>query len=243
MPAFFSELVPQPTPTPTRLDLYTPIHKALRAWMFDTVTALGRVDGLDDDVTEQALARVSALLDVCRGHILHEQTHMHPPVREAVRLDALEADTDHEHHAHVMGTLVSMVQAVRTSQGDDRFRTLTRLYRQLALFVAENLTHMHLEETEHNGWLWSRFSDAELGAIHDTLVGSIPPREMADILRWMLPSLSPRERLEMLCDMRGKMPPGAFEGVLQLAQQVLPVHDWAALCRQLDITVCLPEAA
>ena len=32
----------------------------------------------------------------------------------------------------------------------------------LALFIADNFQHMHVEETAHNAVLWARYTDAEL---------------------------------------------------------------------------------
>ena len=47
-----------------------------------------------------------------------------------------------------------------------------RVQRQLALFVAENLHHMQIEETTHNDLLWESYSDAEIQANEQRLVAS-----------------------------------------------------------------------
>ena len=88
---------------------------------------------------------------------------------------------------------------------------------------------------------WARRTDAELEAVHDALVQSIPPQEMAETLRHMLPALSPLERHGMLGAMRSQMPAGAFDGVLQLAHSVLDLHAWADLLRALDLRPSLPH--
>ncbi|MGE8375312.1 MAG: hypothetical protein ACN6N5_08220, partial [Diaphorobacter nitroreducens] len=51
-----------------RMDLYAFIHKALRAYMVDTLVGLGRVDAEDDLELSQAGARVLQLLSFCRAH-------------------------------------------------------------------------------------------------------------------------------------------------------------------------------
>ena len=43
-------------PTPPRMDLYAPIHKALRNFMCDTLCRVGRVDVADADELQQTLA-------------------------------------------------------------------------------------------------------------------------------------------------------------------------------------------
>ena len=77
-------------------------------------------------------------------------------------------------------------------------RAALRLYRHLALFVAENFQHMHIEETVNNAALWACYSDAELLEIHGRLLASMPPQEHLLVARWMVPALSPVERAGML---------------------------------------------
>ena len=63
---------------PDRLDVYTPIHKALRAFMTHTLLRLGSLDAQDDEDLRGALAQLSALLDMMRGHLQHENSFVHP---------------------------------------------------------------------------------------------------------------------------------------------------------------------
>jgi hypothetical protein len=223
-----------------RLDLYAPIHKALRAWMFDTVVAVGRIDGRDEPALRTTLSQVEGLLAICESHIEHEHRHLHVVMERDMPGSAREADLGHQAHDRHMRRLRGMAEQVQSAQTGERFPLLTQLYRELAMFVAENLTHMQWEETVHNEALWARHTDAELDAIHDGLVQTILPQEMAEVLRHMLPALSPLERCGMLADMRNKMPPQAFEGVLQLAHEALGAHCWAALRRDLGLQGELP---
>ena len=225
-----------------RLDLYAGIHKALRAWMFETLLEVGRTDGLDAAALQQALQRVEALLVICESHIHHEQVFLHPLLERARHQASQEADQAHLGHEREIVRLRGLVWQVRQSTAGARFPLLMALYRELSLFVAENLTHMHWEETVHNETLWACFSDEQLMQAHDALVQSIGPQEMADTLRHLLPALSPLERVGLLGDMRAKMPPGAFDGVLALAHETLPAHDRAALLRVLGLQPSLPGA-
>lgn len=228
--------------TAPRLDLYAPIHKALRAWMFDTVVAVGRIDGRDEPALRATLRQVEGLMAICESHIEHEHRHLHAVMERDMPGSARDADLGHQAHDRQMRRLRGMAERVQSAQAGERFPLLTQLYRELAMFVAENLTHMQWEETVHNEALWARHTDAELDAIHDELVQGIPPQEMAEVLRHMLPALSPLERHGMLADMRGKMPPQAFDGVLQLAHEVLGAHCWAELQRALGLQLDLPAA-
>jgi hypothetical protein len=94
---------------------------------------------------------------------------------------------------------------------------------------------MHVEETAHNAVLWARYTDAELLAIHDALVASIPPQEMMTVARWMVPFMNPLERFHLLADIRAKAPKEAFEAILATARAHLAAAEWAKLAHDLKL--------
>jgi hypothetical protein len=96
-----------------------------------------------------------------------------------------------------------------------------RLYFQLALFVAENFEHMHIEEIEHNAVLWSAFSDEELLDIEGCIVASIPPAESTRLMAWMLPNIEHSARVQLLAVAQQFAPRDVFEGLLALARAQL----------------------
>ncbi|HEV8693154.1 MAG TPA: hemerythrin domain-containing protein [Lysobacter sp.] len=166
-----------------RLDLYAGIHKALRALMADTLLAVGRMDSDDAWELAQTSQRVQELLDFCASHLKHENEFVHAAIEaRAPGASALIAHEHAEHEQHV-GRLSSLAAALLRAQGAERASAALALYRQLALFIAENFQHMHIEETAHNAVLWSRYTDAELAGIHNALVASIPPQPPLLFLR------------------------------------------------------------
>ena len=52
-----------------RFDMYSGIHKALRAFMADTLLAVGRMDPTEDAEVTQVEQRVLQLLGLCGGHL------------------------------------------------------------------------------------------------------------------------------------------------------------------------------
>jgi hypothetical protein len=118
-----------------------------------------------------------------------------------------------------------------------------RLYRHLALFVAENFQHMHHEETVHNAALWTHYSDAELMDMHHRLLASIPPQESLVVARWMIPMVDPNERAAIVGDMKAGMPPEAFLGVLDFIRPHLDGTAWARLTTDVGVAPDLGRAA
>ena len=217
-----------------RMDMYAFIHKALRAYMSDTLVGLGRVDTQDDLELAQACARVQQLLEFCRSHLRHENGFVHPAMERHAPGSAAAIAQEHLGHEQAIAMLATATAALLDCPRARRAPVAHALYQQLALFVAHNFEHMHQEETAHNAVLWAHYSDAELATIEGALVASIPPDEMQVVLRWMLPFMAPAERAAMLADMRRQAPAPVFEGVLQIVRPHLSASEWAKLGRALE---------
>lgn len=218
-----------------RVDMYTGIHKALRALMADTLLAVGRMDCTDDLELARTGERVLGLLQFCGTHLEHENAFVHAAIE--ARAPGASAAIAHEHEEHVrhIAQLADVVALLRACEPAARFGVAARLYRELALFIAENFQHMHVEETAHNAVLWARYTDAELVAIHDALVASIPPEEMMVTVRWLVPFMNPQERAGMLANVRTKAPAPAFEAMLDAVRPHLDTQEWTKLARALDL--------
>lgn len=218
-----------------RFDIYSGIHKALRAFMADTLLAVGRMDPMDEQDVSQVENRVLQLLGVCGGHLAHENAFLHPAIEARAAGASDRIAHEHEEHTRAIAQLAELVAQVRGAAPPKRDAAALRLYRGLALFVAENFQHMHVEETAHNAVLWARYTDAELLAIHDALVASIPPDEMMSVARWLVPFMNPMERFQLLADMRAKAPPPAFAAILELARAHLTMPEWTKLAHALQL--------
>jgi hypothetical protein len=218
--------------TTTRLDLYTPIHKALRLFMTDTLQRLGRIDPDDDAELAATAEQVQALLGQCRAHLAHENQFVHTALEARRPGTSARIAAEHDEHLETIAALEAELAALRALPSAPG---ALRLYRQLALFVADNFEHMHHEETQHNAELWALYSDAELLDVHDRLVASIGPAEMAATVRWLLPAMSPAERVAMLEPMQQQLPPEAMRGLLDIARPHLGLQGWDKLARALDI--------
>jgi hypothetical protein len=218
-----------------RFDMYTGIHKALRAFMADTLLAVGRMDPADPQDLADATSRVLQLLGFCAGHVEHENRFVHAAI-EARAPGASDAVAhDHEEHVKHIAMLADLTGRLQGAAEAQRPALALRLYRELALFIADNFQHMHVEETAHNAVLWARYTDAELVAVHDALVASIPPEEMMTVARWLVPFMNPVERMHLMADLRAKAPAEAFEGMLQLVRPHLADRDWGKLQRDLAL--------
>ena len=219
----------------TRENLYAGIHKALRAAMADSLLALGRADPSDPQDVADASARLLALLDLCEAHVAHENTFVHPAIEARMPGVSEAVGQDHVEHLEQIAQLRTAAGRLPLLAPALRAGALHALYLAFSLFVAENLLHMHTEETAHNAALWSAYSDAELRALHDALVASIAPPEMMQVMRWMLPQLNAPERLGLLSGLRAGAPAPVFQAVMDLVQPQLSQRDWGKLAQGLGL--------
>jgi hypothetical protein len=215
-----------------RINMYSGIHKALRAQMGDCLDRLARTDADDAQDLHATLALVRALLDSMQQHLEHERDHVHPAMDARRPGSAQAAEQDHGHHVAAIATLRSWCDAVADSASPV---LLGQLHLQMSVFVGENLVHMNMEETEHNAVLWECYTDEELARIHHGILASIAPGEMQATMHWMLPALNPAERAGMFEGMRATMPAEAFAGMLALTRSLIGAREMGKLEQALGM--------
>ena len=225
----------QAQPAAPRMDMYASIHKALRAFMADTLLGLGRMDVDDDLEFAQTCDRVMQLLDLCRAHLHHENQFVHAAMEARQPGSSQNIAGEHVEHEQAITVLADGVNHLMACSKPALPAATLALYRQLALFVAHNFEHMHEEETAHNAVLWAHYRDEEIVAIESAIHASLEPDEAMLCMRWMLPNLAPAERALVLTDLRAQAPAPVFDAVLALVRPQLSALQWGRLARDLAV--------
>ena len=223
-----------------RYDIYAPIHKALRNFMGDTLAAVGRLDVEDDTEVAETLDQVRGLLATLRMHLDAENRFVHLAMHDRDPGSADKTAVDHEGHEHAIERLESLAGEAQFRAGGLRGMAVAALYRELAVFVAENLEHMNYEETKNNEALWRTHSDEELRGIERAIVADLTPEKKMTVFRWMIPALPPAGRADLLAKLRQSAPAPVIDAVLQIAKRNLSDRDWAKLSGALGF---MPKAA
>lgn len=218
-----------------RYDIYQPIHKGLRDFMGDTLSRLGRIDVADTEDLAAVLSQVEALLDFCAKHVRHENEFIHAAIRARQPSAASRTTEDHAEHLQSIDALHRETRALYAAGHAQRHLLALRLYRHLALFVAENLQHMHIEETANNAALWAHYTDEELTALHDRLLATVSPADKMQVMRWMVPALTPQQRAAVLGSLQAEAPADVLDAVVSAVRPHLTLHDWVKLARDLGL--------
>jgi hypothetical protein len=210
-----------------RIDFYTPIHKAYRAFMSDTLARVGRLDVDDPAELGATLGQVEALLSSLHHHARHEDAYFHPLLAGDGQAPASVAE--HARQAQEIARLQALAADVRRAPAAGREAAAGELHRRLGAFVAANLEHMLDEETVNNAALWARYTDAQLIAVHDALIASIEPPVFMEIMGWMLPALNPRELAQVMLGTRAGAPAPVFDALMAIARTALAPGRYAKL--------------
>lgn len=215
-----------------RLDLYRFPHRGLRAAMAEALLEVGTASATPESL--DAIAdTIESLVFLCKKHLEHENKFIHPAMEQRTPGSARNTADDHVGHERAIERLCIMVAELRSRPAPTEARQLLdQLYRTLALFVADNLEHMDLEERHNMRVLWAAYTDAELQQLEHELVASIAPDAMLAFMRWMLPAVSPEERCEFLQQMSLGAPPHIVRAVIDVAAPHLPAGETEALIQR-----------
>nr|WP_214699297.1 ester cyclase [Variovorax paradoxus] len=224
-----------------RFDIYAQVHKGLRACMAATLVEVGRMDCGDDQAVKWVLDRLDQLLDWCVGHLQKENQFVHPAIEARDPAASLRMAGEHAHHDASIAQLRDDADRLSRAGGAARESAATRLYRQLAVFVADNLAHMDTEESVNNAILWAGYTDAELAELHAAIVAATSPSQLAVDVRWITPHLSPSELAALMRGLQASMPPEVFAGVAGMVGPHLPPQGRRWLAFELGLPALAPH--
>ena len=216
-----------------RHNIYRAIHKALRAFMADTLLKLGRMDADDDGERAEALAQLRGLLAMCAGHLHHEDEFVHAALEQARAGSSAATAGDHRHHERSLAALEREIVRFEAAPAGGRAEHAQGLYLEVSRFVAENFTHMIVEEVDNHAELVAAYNEGDVRALEARLVAALPQEMKLTAMRWMIPHLNAAERAAMLGGMKRHAPREVFEGVLALARSSLSQRDFYKLERAL----------
>jgi hypothetical protein len=221
-------------PDETRYNFYRNIHKALRLGHCRMLPALGALDYQDRARTEAVMVELRSLMAVGRGHLEGENREIHAALEARTAGASSHAADDHADHESSFAEIEQMIAAIEQVPPAEREVLGRRLYRRYALFVAHDLEHMDIEETELLMALHRAFTDVELLAIEGRIVSAVPPQKMAAVMKLMVPALNHGERVDLLAKLQKVMPETAFNGVLANAiRPALEQSDYSAVVGEL----------
>lgn len=167
-------------------DLFTNVHKGIRAALFETCIALGKAP--DGTASAALRAQVHDVLHFIRHHGENEDVLLLPML--GTTAPALQARM-REAHAEIE-TVISALER-RVDQDSAQV-----LYHHTCELAARYLDHMREEELELEPQIRAALSVEQVQEIGRGSVARTPPRDARIMLAWMLPAMQPAEASNLL---------------------------------------------
>ncbi len=224
----------RPAAVPT-VDLYKDIHKGIRAELFGATLEAGSLDPSDRGDRLHVAGRIDRLVHLLHSHAEHEDTSVQPAIELHVPGVAERIVADHELLDARIGDIHDLSVVVADTCGPSARTAAHELYLELASFTSAYLGHIDLEERVVMPALAAALGPVAVLGIHQAIIGSIPPAEMAESLALMIPAMNVDDRTELLGGMRAEAPAEVFAGVWGLVGSVLGPSDVAALAARLGV--------
>ncbi len=218
------------------VDLYKDIHKGIRSELFAITTGAANIDPaarLDRISIADHVASVSGVL---ASHAHHEDAVIDPVLAEHHPDLAERVNADHEVLETRFDELVDLSRSAVDAVTPDQRRLVHLLHLELSAFTSAYLAHQYLEERVVMPAIERSIGPAAVVELHEAIVSSIPPEEMARSLAFMLPAMNVDDRVEMLLGIQASAPAPAFASVVDLARSVLHEADMASLSSRMVLS-------
>jgi hemerythrin-like domain-containing protein len=214
----------------TKIDLFTAIHKAIRALLYETGKQLQTANLADAEEMHRTLNWLEQTIDMLEEHGKHEDELIFPPIENAVPGSTEEAESQHRGYVERVLRLREVIGQIRhTADASLRVAKAGVLNRRFTDFMAFYLMHMNCEEETVLQVSQDKLSNEELTAIRVKVQTSIPPQRYAEWLQWMLPSLSLQELVPLLSQVKASAPAPVVEKFKAIGQTTIDRARWEKL--------------
>jgi hemerythrin-like domain-containing protein len=210
-----------------RYNIFFPVHKGLRALLYETALQLQQTNFTDTEEAGDTVGQVKTVVSLFESHAHKEDSFVFPAIASYEPSVVATFEQEHEEDNALGENLERWITAFDYAQAPSAKQTigeeLTKAYIQFMVF---NLRHMAKEEKVINPLLWRYYSDAELHQLTERILQNIPPHEMAFFSRWMIRGLNNAEIKEWLRGVRNSAPEKVFQSLLTIAEEELQPHRW-----------------
>lgn len=220
---------------PVTFDLYRDIHKAIRTELFAVTTEAASLDPGDEYARAALADHVRDVFALLVAHAEHEDGAIQPALEQHLPDLAEQVEVDHITLEGRMEVLQELADTAASGGSGSTGFDVHRFHLAFASFTSAYLMHQDTEERVIMPALETAVGVDEVVRIHQVILASIPPGEMAKSLALMLPAMNIDGRADLLGGMRAGAPAEVFQGVWSLAGSVLDVSDFQALATRLGI--------
>lgn len=210
-----------------KVDLFTAIHKAIRALLYATGNQLQTANLAEEEDMLVTLTRLEHTIEMLEEHGHHEDELIFPPIEQVAPGSTEEAESQHRGYEERVIRLREVIKLIKdTTEPSGRMALAGLLNRRFTDFMAFYLTHMNCEEETVLEVSQQKLTYDELMAIRLSVQSSIPPGRYSEWLQWMLPALSIHELVPLLSQVKASAPAPVFEKIKNIGQTYIDRNRW-----------------
>lgn len=219
-----------------RLDLFTIIHKAIRAMIYDLGKKLLQTDFTDNKSVQEIIARLQHDTEMLSEHGEHEEQFVFPELKqhEPSLIDLfLKEHFLIEERIKKINSLIEKLEFIKDEDiRNDMGENLNRAFNDLA---STYLTHMHHEETTLLPTTWEHFTDEQLGAMRANIQRNMPPERYAEWLHWIFGGANNTEIITMLKGVKTIAPQPLLSNLIEVAEKTLSKDRWERIKKAAEL--------
>jgi hemerythrin-like domain-containing protein len=188
-------------------------HKYVSAALNDLERLIARTDFCDPVCVKDVKQNFEALAEMLKGHAQFENERLHALLKQKNVPATIYAHIEEDHVAQDqhLAEIETILQGI--SGLHDRERKIEegyRLYLTYRKFVADNLAHLHEEETQILPELQRLYSDEELRQAEAPTYREMTPEQIVEMIEILFPHMNPHDRQALLTDIQ-TLEPEKFE--------------------------------
>lgn len=220
-----------------REDLFTLIHKALRALLYDLGLKIQTNDFSDKIAALELLPRIPHDLEICTRHAEDEEHFVFPDMHDLETELIATLEKEHQEIEALGSVVVGIMGEVDAQEDpDELIRAGIRLNQAFNEYAAFFLKHLNYEEETILPASQKHFSDEQLRAMRAAIMESHSPEQNIDITGWILRSTNNSELAHTLMGMKASgMPPEILEGIMSFTKDTVGPERYEAIMQKVGM--------
>jgi hypothetical protein len=203
--------------------MFYQIHKGLKALLYETAMKIQHTDFWNVEEADEIIERVAEVVRLFEKHAGTEDALVFPLME---KYDPAVGDAFEQEHVkdHLLGSQLNAALAAYRHAAviTDKAEAGREIQLAFSRFLIFNLEHMAKEEDIINQILWRHYTDAELAAVTQQIVSTMPPDYLGIFSKWMMRGLSNAEISGWLREVEKNAPEPVFQGLFAIAEKELP---------------------
>lgn len=196
-------------------------HKYVSAALNDVERLIAKADFRQLQEVTSVNEAFQELKEMLQGHAQYENERLHLLLKNRHSIAHAHAEEDHAHQDAQLIEIQELIDSIFQAASDQEKVSMGyKLYLTYRKFVADNLIHLHEEETMILPELQRLYTDEELRQVEAQTYAAMTPEEMVGMMQVLFPHMNPTDRRAFLSDIQALEPEKFMTAWLGIAPMI-----------------------